>query len=167
MLFAGTFAFLAFAAYAALSDLDTRRVSNRLNGLILIAGLCFQVPVAGAPGLAMGAAGVLLGLAILLFPFSRSWVGGGDVKFLAAAGAWLGPLGVFLAALGGLTLGGIWALALLARRPALRAEVAGNLKLAAISLSDPGVGRRADSDVIPLVVPMAASAAIVFLGGAL
>ncbi|MBT8493922.1 MAG: A24 family peptidase [Deltaproteobacteria bacterium] len=167
MLLAGTFAFIALAVYAALSDLETRRVSNRLNGIIFASGLLFQLPVAGSPGLATGLAGTAVGLLILIVPFSRSWVGGGDVKFLAAAGAWLGPLSVFLAALGGLALGGVWAVALMARRPALRREAVGNLKLAAVSLSAPTVRRRDNAEVIPLVVPLAIAGVLAFLGASL
>jgi prepilin peptidase CpaA len=165
MLLAGTFLFIALAAYAALSDLETRRVSNRLNGIILGSGLLFQLPVAGAPGLATGLAGAAIGLAILIVPFSRSWLGGGDVKFLAAAGAWLGPVAVVIAALLGLALGGLWAVGILVRRPTLRTEVAGNLKLAAVSLQAPTIERRANAEVVPLVVPLATAAILVQLAG--
>jgi prepilin peptidase CpaA len=165
MSFAGTFAFVALAVYAALSDLETRRVSNRLNVLIFGSGLLVQLFTAGALGIAAGLAGAGLGLAILIVPFSRSWVGGGDVKFLAATGAWLGPVSVCIAALGGLALGGLWALALLVCRPHLRTQVATNLKVAAFCLTDPGVSRRADADVIPLAVPLAISAVVVSLMG--
>lgn len=159
-----SFLFIAMAAYAALSDLQTRRVSNRTNVLIFATGLALQLPLAGSPGLATGFLGAMIGLAILIVPFARRWVGGGDVKFLAASGAWLGPAGIAYAALGGLALGGLWAVAMIAKRPALRRDVATNLGLAAISVSVPMVERRENGDVIPLVVPLAAACVAVFLG---
>ncbi len=162
-----TFAFLAVAAYAALSDLATRRVANGTNLLLLGAGLAIQLSSAGAAGISSALLGMLLGLAILIVPFSRHWVGGGDVKFLAAAGAGLGPSAVGLAALGGLALGGVWALMLLARRSSLRHEVRSNLGLAAVSLSVPEIPRRQQDEVIPLVVPLAIAVALVLMTGAL
>ena len=158
-----SFLFVALAAYAALSDLHTRRVSNRTNLLILGSGLAAQLSVAGTPGLATGLLGVLLGLGILIVPFSKRWVGGGDVKLLAASGAWLGPVGIACAATFGLALGGAWAIALLARRPALRREVIANLGLAAVTVSAPQVERRSNSEVIPLAVPLAAACVAVLL----
>jgi len=160
-----TLAFLAIAAYAALSDLATRRVANGTNVLLLGAGLAVQLSAAGATGIFAAALGALVGLAILIVPFSRHWVGGGDVKFLAAAGAGLGPGSIFVAALVGLALAGVWAATLLARRATLRSEVRANLGLAAVTLSAPEVRRRSKDEVIPLVVPLAVAAVAVLMAG--
>jgi leader peptidase (prepilin peptidase)/N-methyltransferase len=43
-------------------------------------------------------------------------MGGGDVKVLAAIGAWLGPSGVLLTALGAFAFGGVVAATMLALR---------------------------------------------------
>ncbi len=98
----------------AVTVVDARsfRIPNRLNLALLVCGLAaaLATPV---PGLVDAVAGVALGglfLAAVAAGFRR-WrgidgLGLGDVKFLGAAGAWvgwqgIGPL-VFLAALSGL-----------------------------------------------------------------
>lgn len=160
-----SFAFITIAAYAALSDLSTRRVANAVNGSLLVSGLLLQVAVLGPKGLVVGFAGAALGLALLLLPFARRWVGGGDVKFLAAAGAGLGPAGVFIAALLGLFLGGVWAVVLTVKHPELRREVASNLKLAIVSVSEPDAPRRERAQVIPLCVPLSVASVLVLCAG--
>src|SRR5678815_4312473 len=91
--------FAALAAAAAVSDVRTRRVSNRLNLAILALGLGWRAAAFDGPTALAGLAGVAVGLAVLLVPFAWRWVGAGDVKLLAACGAWLGPGDALLAGL--------------------------------------------------------------------
>jgi prepilin peptidase CpaA len=77
-------ALVAFAALgaAAAQDIALRRIANGIAATVALAGLARQA-VAGAPGLALAAAGcVLLGATLL---WLRGLLGGGDVKLLAAA----------------------------------------------------------------------------------
>ena len=54
--------------------------------------------------------GWLLGVAIFFVPFALGGLGGGDVKLLGALGAWLGPSGIFWAALYTGVAGGVMAI---------------------------------------------------------
>jgi prepilin peptidase CpaA len=102
-------------ATAALSDWRSRRVSNSLNLTILVLGVLFAVLAAGPVGGARQiASGVGVGLLIWFPMFALRLMGAGDVKLLAACGAWLGWQGVLVASLAtgvsGGVLGALWLL---------------------------------------------------------
>ena len=141
---------------AAAFDVRARRVPNRLNLALLLVGLGARAVVGGPSGLADGALGAVLGLGLLLLPFSARWIGGGDVKLVAAMGAWLGPAGVLWATLLGLAGGGLVSLALLARAGgSVRAEVATNLRYSLLALDVPRAPRRRAGLLVPLALPLA------------
>ncbi len=155
---------LPFVLLAAVSDIRRRRVSNRLNLAIVIGGLGWRVATAGAAGLPLALAGVGVGLAILFVPFSVRWVGAGDVKLLAACGAWLGPMDTLLCGLFGLLGGGLIALGIAATAgAAVRKDVARTLGLAVVTLSAPAAPRRRCAHVVPLAVPIAAAACAILI----
>jgi prepilin peptidase CpaA len=88
VLFTGTL------AYASVSDLRTRRIPNRLVLLLAVSGLVFSTALDPLlPGLWNGLRGLAVGLALWLPLYLLGWLGAGDVKLFAAAGAWLGPAG--------------------------------------------------------------------------
>jgi prepilin peptidase CpaA len=88
---------LALTWWIAWGDLRTRRIPNYLTLGTAVAGLAFNVMSHGISGLADGILGMLLGCALLILPYLWGGMGAGDVKALAALGAWLGPkLTVFL-----------------------------------------------------------------------
>ncbi len=74
-------------------DVATRRIPNFLTFGGALAGIAFQTAVLGWQGLAYSLAGLALGLALLILPYILGGFGAGDVKALAALGAWLGPSG--------------------------------------------------------------------------
>lgn len=91
----------------AVGDWRTRRIPNYLTFGGALAGVFFQTAVFGWPGLVQALLGFFLGLALLLLPYILGGMGAGDVKALAALGAWLGPKGCFavfcyMALIGGL-----------------------------------------------------------------
>jgi prepilin peptidase CpaA len=110
-----TMALGSLLALAALSDLRSRRVSNALNLGILVLGVAFAfasvAPVAAARQVA---GGVGVGLLIWFPMFALRLMGAGDVKLLAACGAWLGWQGMLVASLAtgvsGGVLGALWLL---------------------------------------------------------
>jgi prepilin peptidase CpaA len=104
-------AVLVVAAVACVTDIRTRRVPNGLTFCAAAAGVAFSLLAAGWPGAGMSVAGWLVGCAIFLPFFALGGMGGGDVKLLAAIGAWLGPTAVVWVALYTALAGGVMALA--------------------------------------------------------
>jgi prepilin peptidase CpaA len=82
---------LATGLVACVTDLRTRRIPNLLTFGSALAGFLFHVFVAGASGAGTSAGGWLVGTLVFLPFFALRGMGGGDVKLLAALGAWLGP----------------------------------------------------------------------------
>jgi prepilin peptidase CpaA len=75
---------------AAITDLRDRRIPNVLTLSLLAAGLCRGAMLGSWAGLGHASLGMLAGAAIPLFLFAISALGGGDVKLMAAIGAWVG-----------------------------------------------------------------------------
>lgn len=98
---------LGFMTTAAISDLRHRRISNRLNVSAALTALALQAVVAGNSGVVAGIQGWLLGIAVLLLPFAAGMIGGGDVKFVAAMGAFFGCQLMLTGLVAGVMLGGV------------------------------------------------------------
>jgi len=97
---------LTIASLAVISDVRGGRISNRLTFGGAIAALAYALFDGGLPGLGTAAAGWLAGAALFFPFFALGGMGAGDVKLLAALGAWLGPmesvwLAMYAAAAGG------------------------------------------------------------------
>ena len=82
---------LALTLWIAWGDLKTRRIPNYLTLGTAVAGLAYNFMSHGFHGLADGFLGMLLGFTLLILPYIWGGMGAGDVKALAALGAWLGP----------------------------------------------------------------------------
>lgn len=82
---------LLLVVLIAASDLRSRRIPNVLTFGGALAGLLWQMALGGLAGLGQGALGLLTGLGLLLPVYLLGGMGAGDVKALAALGAWLGP----------------------------------------------------------------------------
>jgi prepilin peptidase CpaA len=96
-----------FTVTAAVLDLRTRRIPNVLTISAAVAGIVLNLWRAGAPGGMSSGAGLLIGLAAFLPFYLAGGFGAGDVKAMAAIGAFLGPKGTLLAAACSLMLGAI------------------------------------------------------------
>lgn len=114
---------LILTIWIAWGDLKTRRIPNYLTLGTALGGLLFNYLTNGFHGLAAGFLGMALGFALLFLPYLFGGMGAGDVKALAALGAWLGPwLTVFLFCYIGIA-GGLIALGYLIWRGLLRQMV--------------------------------------------
>lgn len=153
--------FLLFAifpigmAFAAVSDLLTMTISNRLV-LALLAAFAIALPFANLDPGAIGMH-VLTGsivLAIGFTCFALGWIGGGDAKLAAVAALWLGWDSALAFVAYASILGGILTVVLLAFRArmlpvfALRQEWV-------MRLHDPKVG-------VPYGVALAAAALLLY-----
>ena len=97
---------------AAIGDIRTRRIPNRIVAGLAIAGFVFRLVLDGGEGFLVAGEGLLVGLACWLPFYAFGWLGAGDVKLYAAAAAWLGPKsaleGALIAALAGAVLALLW-----------------------------------------------------------
>lgn len=90
---------LTFVMIVAITDLATHRIPNRLTVPAALTALVINGITAGLAGAISSIAGLAVGLAILLPLFLIARFGAGDVKAVAAVGAFLGPQGVLHAVL--------------------------------------------------------------------
>jgi prepilin peptidase CpaA len=97
------------ALVACVFDLHTRRIPNVLTFGAAGAALVAAAMMGGVAALGSSAAGWAIGLALWLPIYALGGMGAGDVKLIAAIGAWLGPLGALHAALYAGIAGGILA----------------------------------------------------------
>jgi prepilin peptidase CpaA len=160
------YAAMAIAALACVVDVRTRRIPNVLTLGGAAGALGYHMSAAGVAGVGWALGGWIVGLLMFLPLFALRGIGGGDVKLLAALGAWLGPgtavwLALFSAVAGGplalvvaLSKGylrqafsNVWALLMFWR-------VAGVQPHPALTLDAPGAPR------LPYAVPIAAGLAV-------
>lgn len=92
--------------YVAQGDLREYRISNRSVLITLIGGMVWNIGFYWGSGLWFSALGILAGFALLLPFYAMGGMTAGDVKWLAALGAWYGPKGVLgLFIVSGIALG--------------------------------------------------------------
>lgn len=117
------------AVLAAGTDLATRRIPNVLTFGAAGAALLYHALQGGAPGLGWAMAGWAVGAAVFFPVFMLGGMGAGDVKLLAALGAWLGPQGALQVAVGSALAGGVVALIVIARARYLRTALSNLVQL--------------------------------------
>ncbi|KWR89534.1 A24 family peptidase [Cupriavidus sp. IDO] len=104
---------IAIVLTAAAIDLHRRRIPNWLTFGAWMLALPVQIAIHGAPGgTADWALGWLTGFGIFLPFYVLGGMAAGDVKLMAATGAWLGATMAFQIALTTFLLGGAWAIVL-------------------------------------------------------
>ena len=82
---------LVVALIACVTDVRSRRIPNVLTLGGAAAALVFHAVTAEGAGIGAAAMGWLVGTAVFLPFFLLGGMGAGDVKLMAALGAWLGP----------------------------------------------------------------------------
>jgi prepilin peptidase CpaA len=111
---------LLASVIAGVTDVWKFKVHNILTLPLLLAGFTYWGIVGGATGLADSIVGSLFGFTILIIFYVMGGMGAGDVKLMAAIGAWLGlPLTLLVFVASALTMG-IYALVLVVRYGTLR-----------------------------------------------
>ena len=157
-------AILVVCLIACVTDLRTRRIPNALTFGAAAIALGFGLVTQGWSGLGSAAAGWGVGCALFLPWFLLGGMGAGDVKLLAALGAWSGPgTAVWIALYAGLAGGPLALIVALARGYARESfrnlwmllmfwRVAGVQPMPTLTLST------ANSPRLPYALPIAAGA---------
>ncbi|PYO44277.1 MAG: prepilin peptidase [Deltaproteobacteria bacterium] len=163
---------LAFVAVCVATDVRTRRVPNLVSVSGMLAGMVLNSGYFGAAGLFSSLAGALVMVALLLGPFALGGVGGGDVKMMAAVGAFLGPRLALVALGSGMVLGGAVTAVQLTGRGRLREKLAATGRMLAAAMAarslaplriSAGDGRAV---ALPYTLPLAlGTAAALVVGG--
>ena len=119
------------ALVATVIDIRVRRIPNALTATM--AGIGVGLAASGASGISLGAsiAGFVLGLALMMPGHVLGATGAGDVKFMAAVGAIVGPAHVVDAFLFTAVAGGVLAVAVALKRRRLGVTLAGTGRLIA------------------------------------
>jgi prepilin peptidase CpaA len=100
---------LVVAGVACVSDLRTRQIPNVLTFGAAVGAILAHGITDGLAGIGFSAGGWVVGLALFLPLFLLRGMGGGDVKLLAALGAWVGPGQAVWLALWSAVAGGVLA----------------------------------------------------------
>ena len=106
-------------AVAAYFDIRYQRIPNGVTFGGAAAGLALHSYLGGLEALGSGLGGLGLGLALFLPFYVRGAMGAGDVKLMAAVGAFYGPSGTLLAAAFTMIVGGVMGVAILLRHRGL------------------------------------------------
>jgi len=136
----------------ASTDIVSRRIPNPIIAAGLVAALLVQGwlhgPLAGSTA---WLAGALTGFAVLLPFYLLRGMAAGDVKLLMTIGAWLGAWPTVEIALATFVIGGIWALALTARRRRI-GQLLGNLRCMVAGAAQRGANASTDKPAPPASV---------------
>jgi prepilin peptidase CpaA len=105
------YAALAVAIVGCVCDLRSRRIPNVLTFGAAAAAFAYHLATGGVGALGQSALGWLAGLMVFIVPFALQGLGGGDVKLVAALGAWVGPADAIWLAMYTAIAGGVMAIA--------------------------------------------------------
>lgn len=110
------YVFMAIVIICGVLDFKTRTIPNKITIPLAALGLIYQIVVGH---LYSSLAGLLIGFSIGLVSFALNGMGGGDVKLMAALGAWLGPVPFLFVLFTASIIGVIWGFILYLRRKIL------------------------------------------------
>jgi prepilin peptidase CpaA len=98
------------ALAGAVTDVRSARIPNRLTYTAVLVALALRTILLGVAGLKSGAFGMLVAGGLFLFLFVLGAMGGGDMKLMAAVGAWVGSDEVMTLILAAALAGGVLAI---------------------------------------------------------
>lgn len=113
--------FVVLVVLACVNDVRSRRIPNNLVAVTALTGIAFSLMrFSPLEGLLLALGGLALGFLIWIGFYAVGVLGAGDVKFFAAAAAWLGPAGAWRASLVAAVAGGLLAVVYLLRESKLK-----------------------------------------------
>lgn len=101
--------------FAAIIDYQKQKIPNYLTFPTVFIALIYHFYLTGMDGLLFSILGTITGLALLIIPYIMGGMGAGDVKLLAALGAFVGAKSVFFIFLFTALIGGVYAILVLIR----------------------------------------------------
>ena len=115
-------AFTLLLGSACVSDLRSRRIPNAIVLALTLGGIGYSLAtMAPVAALEHTLGGTAVGFAVWVPFWLARVLGAGDVKLVAASGAWLGVAGIVEASLVGAVVGGVLAVWALSRQGGLAA----------------------------------------------
>lgn len=115
-----TYLFLALILIISIiTDLRSRKILNIVTLPAILVALIYHFLTSGLNGFLFSGRGFLVGLGLLFIPFLMGGIGAGDVKLLAAIGAWKGTMFVLYTGIFGAIIGGLIAAFILLKRKQL------------------------------------------------
>ena len=97
---------------SAIIDMKTHKIPNFVTLPGMLFAIAYHSALNGIDGLLFSAAGIGIGIALLIIPYIMGGMGAGDAKLMGAIGGVLGAKAVFYAFLLIAAVGGIYALIL-------------------------------------------------------
>lgn len=158
---------MALLVAAAVTDVRARRIPNWMTLSLATTGVAVALARGGGSAGLASLGGLAVALGVMLVPYAAGWMGAGDVKLAAAAGAWLGPLGAVWLVLGASLAGGVLAVVgYLASTAPERRRVRDNLTALALSATAGRAERLRPTSVsrgVPYGVAIAAAAVVLMV----
>ena len=115
-----TLVLIAIVLAAAVTDLRWSKIPNILTFPSMGIGLIGHTWLSGMEGLWFSAGGLAVGFFVLIGFYALGGMAAGDVKLLAAVGAFLGPNNVFLVFLMTAILGGVYSIGMMTHEMGFR-----------------------------------------------
>ena len=131
-------AVIVLVTLAARADVRTRTIPNLLTFPAILLGVTMHTVLSGTDGLRSSLAGLALAGGVLLPGWMFRWMGAGDVKLMAAVGAWLAWPQALIAVLASLVMGGAISLVMAVRRGVLRQAITGAALIGASAMARTG-----------------------------
>ena len=144
-----------FTTVAAVVDLRIHRIPNYLTVPTAVLGIAYHTFAPSGLGMLVGLAGFAVGFGLLLIPGLMGGGGMGDVKLLAALGAWLGPIMMLIAFAVSIICAAMLALAIVANSTMTRGVMKTERRYMASRRSRDKLGQRRAARVLPFAVPVA------------
>jgi prepilin peptidase CpaA len=144
-----------FTTLAAVVDLRMHRIPNYLTVPTAVLGIAYHTFAPAGLGMLAGLAGFAVGFGLLLIPGLLGGGGMGDVKLLAALGAWLGPIMMLIAFAVSIVFAALLALAIVINSAMTWGVLKTERRFLASRRPRNKSGQRRPARVLPFAIPVA------------